>query len=273
MLSHGEEQVARYYDEQIYEAEVTRLARDFPVEMRITKRFLVKWMRPGMAVAEVGVGGGEYSEWLVWNGCRVHLIDVSRRLLDAAAPKAAAGLLGITQASATDLSAFASESFDAMLLLGPLYHLLTGPERERAVAEAARVLRPGGLLFAAGINRLCYLREQFRNTPNEVLNRAEFHERHLRDGNLDPGHAPPIGYAHLTGIDEFRALFRGRFDEQTLLGLESFTGPWQAGLNNLAPEIAEAWLDLVEQTAETPEARGHSDHFLFIGKKPGDSPS
>jgi hypothetical protein len=91
MLSHAEEQVARYYDEQIYEAEVTRLARDFPVEMRITKRCLAKWMRAGMKVAEVGVGGGEYSEWLVQHGCRVHLIDVSRRLLDTAAVKAAGG--------------------------------------------------------------------------------------------------------------------------------------------------------------------------------------
>jgi ubiquinone/menaquinone biosynthesis C-methylase UbiE len=266
MLTPGEEQVARHYDERIYEAEVTRLARDFPVEMLITKRCLAKWIQSDMSVAEVGVGGGEYSEWLVRNGCRVHLIDVSQRLLNAAAPKAAGGLLGITQASATGLSAFESESFDAMLLLGPLYHLQTAAERERAVAEAARVLRPGGLVFAAGINRLCYLREQFRNTPNEVLNRAEFHQRHLRDGNLDPVHAPTIGYAHLTGIEEFRALFRGRFDEVDLLGIESFTGPWQASLNNLAPEIAEAWLHLVEQTARTPEAIGHSDHFLFIGK-------
>jgi 2-polyprenyl-3-methyl-5-hydroxy-6-metoxy-1,4-benzoquinol methylase len=39
-------------------------------------------MRPGMAVAEVSVGGGEYSEWLVQHGCRVHLIDVSARLLE-----------------------------------------------------------------------------------------------------------------------------------------------------------------------------------------------
>ncbi len=38
MLSHGEEQVARYYDEQIYEAEVTRLARDFfPVEEKLPR--------------------------------------------------------------------------------------------------------------------------------------------------------------------------------------------------------------------------------------------
>jgi 2-polyprenyl-3-methyl-5-hydroxy-6-metoxy-1,4-benzoquinol methylase len=265
MLSHSEEQVARYYDEQIYEAEIARLPREFPVEMRITKRFLAKWIQPGMAVAETGVGGGEYSEWLVRRGCRVHLIDVSRRLLETAAAKAAGGgLLGATQASAASLSAFESESFDAMLLLGPLYHLLTAADRERAVAEAARVLRPGGLLFAAGINRLCYLRELFRSAPNEVLNRAEFHERHLLDGNLDPEHAPPIGYAHLTGIEEFRALFRGRFVEEELAGVESFTGPWQASLNNLAPEVAEAWLDLVEQTARTPEALGHSDHYLFI---------
>jgi SAM-dependent methyltransferase len=176
-------------------------------------------------------------------------------------------LWGATQASATDLSAFATESFDAILLFGPLYHLLAAAEREQAVAEAARVLRPGGLLFAAGINRLCYLREQFRSAPNELLNRAEFHAHHLRDGNLDPQHAPPIGYAHLTGIEEFRALFAGRFVEEDVLGVESFTGPWQASLNALAPEVAEAWVDLVEQTARTPEAIGHSDHFLFIGTK------
>jgi hypothetical protein len=54
MLSHGEEQVARYYDEQIYEAEIARLPREFPVEMRITKRFLAKWIQPGMTVAEAG---------------------------------------------------------------------------------------------------------------------------------------------------------------------------------------------------------------------------
>jgi hypothetical protein len=51
-------------------------------------------MRPGMAVAEVSVGGGEYSEWPVQHGCRVHLIDVSARLLETAAAKAARGFVG-----------------------------------------------------------------------------------------------------------------------------------------------------------------------------------
>ena len=44
-------------------------------------------------------------------------------------------------------------SADAVLLLGPLYHLVERPDRLAALAEAARVLRPGGLVVAAAISR------------------------------------------------------------------------------------------------------------------------
>jgi hypothetical protein len=68
------------------------------------------------------------------------------------------------------------------------------------VEQAARILKPGGLLFAAGINRLAYLRDFFRLFPYVVLQRKAFYEQYLRDGNPDPEHAPPIGFAHLSTI-------------------------------------------------------------------------
>src|SRR5258708_31470849 len=94
MLSHGEEQVARYYDEQIFEAEVTRLAHDFPVEMRITKRILAKWMRPGMAVAGGGGGGGENFQGLGPRRCPVRLIGVSPRPPPPPPPETAGAVVG-----------------------------------------------------------------------------------------------------------------------------------------------------------------------------------
>jgi SAM-dependent methyltransferase len=51
------------------------------------------------------------------------------------------------------------ETFDAVLLMGPLYHLLTIRERLQAVMESERVLKPGGLIFAAFITRFALFRD------------------------------------------------------------------------------------------------------------------
>ena len=269
MASHDAD-VACYYDGPIFEAERSRLDTEFPVEGGITLRYLARWVPVGARVVEVGVGGGVYTRALSDRGARVHLVDVSRRLLDAVvadlAPHAAETVLGATHASATDLSALTAGGFDVVLLLGPLYHLLTLADRRRAVEEAARLLRPGGLVMAAGINRLAYLRELFNDQPAEVVARRMFHERYLQDGNLDPTHAPPIGYAHLTTIAEFRALFEGLFREELLAGVESFAAARQRKLRDLSADEREAWLDLIEQTGLTPEGLAQSDHWLFIGR-------
>ncbi len=268
----NEESVASYYDTAIYEAELVRLTRDCPVERAITLRWLERLAPANAEVAEIGVGAGIYSENLARRGCRLRLVDVSARLLDAAVARLrTAGLgesiAGINRESATRLDSLPAGAFDTVLMLGPLYHLCTLDARRAAVAEAARILKPGGLLFAAGINRLSYLRDFFRLFPHVVLERRAFHEQYLRDGNLDPEHAPPIGFAHLSTYAGFRALFAPEFEELALTGVESFSTVWQPGLNDLPSAEAEAWLDLIERTGQTAEGLGCSDHFLYIGRR------
>jgi SAM-dependent methyltransferase len=267
-----EESVARYYDTAIFEAELVRLTRDCPVERAITLRWLERLVPAGAEVAEIGVGAGTYSESLARKGCRLHLVDVSQRLLDAAADRLRAAGLGesiaaASRESATSLQSLESGAFDAALMLGPLYHLCALEARRLAVAEAARILKPGALLFAAGINRLTYLRDFFRLFPHVVCERKAFHEQYLRDGNLDPEHAPPIGFAHLSTCAEFRELFQAAFEEVALAGVESFSTVFQPGLNDLPAEEVEAWLDLIEATGQTAEGLGFSDHFLYIGRR------
>ena len=139
-------------------------------------------------------------------------------------------------------------------------------ERRLAVAEAARLLKPGGVVLAAGINRLAYLRDCLREWGTEVVARRDFHRQYLVDGNLDPEHAPPIGHAHLTSIDEFRAELNA-FEELAFWGVESFSNTYQSSLLGLPDEAREVWLDLIEQTAGTTEGLGTSDHFLFVGRQ------
>ena len=270
-MEQNEASVGRYYDTSIFEAELVRLTRDCPVERAITIRWLDRLAPASAVVAEIGVGGGLYSEHLARKGCRLHLVDVSARLLESAAERLrAAGLgaciAGATRESATCLASLPSGVFDTVLLLGPLYHLCALEARRQAVAEAARILKPGGLLFAAGIYRLTYLRDFFRLFPHVAAERRGFHEGYLRDGNLDPEHAPPIGFAHLSTSSEFRELFASAFNELALVGVESFSMASQPAWNDLPPEEAEAWLDLIDITGQTADGLSYSDHFLYIGR-------
>jgi SAM-dependent methyltransferase len=271
-FNEEESRVARHYDEAAFEAEQVRLPQDCPVELGVTRRWLGRVAKAGDVVAEIGVGGGHYTEFLARRECRLHLVDVSARLLDAVVEKLhQAGLegrvVGRHHLSGTKLEGLPSESVDLALLMGPLYHLRSLAERQRSVQESARILKRGGTLFAAGINRLAYLRDLLRMKFGSASERVGFHQQYLRDGNLDPEHAPPIGYAHLTTAAEFLALFEGRFAKRAFIGVESFTAAWQEIFIDLPPAEKELWLNLVEETGQTPEGIGQSDHFLFVGRK------
>jgi SAM-dependent methyltransferase len=271
-FSDEESRVAKHYDEAAFEAELVRLPHDCPVELAVTRRWLGRVAQAGHAVAEIGVGGGHYTEFLARLGCRLHLVDVSARLLDAVVAKLhQAGLegriAGCYHVSGARLEGLPSDSVDLVLLLGPLYHLQALDDRRRSVQESARILKQGGTIFAAGINRLSYLRDLLRFHFGAVTERVAFHQNYMRDGNLDPEHAPPIGYAHLTAAADFVALFEGRFEKLAFLGVESFTAVWQKTFSELPEAEKELWLDLVEETGQTPEGIGQSDHFLFVGRK------
>ncbi|MHB2019104.1 MAG: class I SAM-dependent methyltransferase [Candidatus Xenobia bacterium] len=262
-----EQFVAALYNETGFAYESERLERHVPAEYEMTRRVLRRYVPDGSVVADVGVGVGHYAEDLARRGCRLHLVDISSRLLATACQRVGPQVFSALETSATNLRHLADGSCDAVLLLGPLYHLRTLEERQQAVREAARILRPGGIFCGAAINRLAYLRDALKDSAHRVLKDRDFYQQFLQDGKLDPEHAPPIGYAHLTTVAEFRTLCSSVFQELALLGAEAFATSVQTRLLDLTPEAKEAWLDLMEATASTPEGLGAADHFLFVGEK------
>lgn len=254
-----------------FQHEMERLERYAPVEYAITRRYLLRFIEEGATVADIGTGVGHYSELLASCGSKIHLVDVTPRLLEAAKERLTnagleARILSVTHASATDLSFLADASCDVVLMLGPFYHLSLPEERRQAAAEAWRVLRKGGLLFAAGINRMTMLSWIYKDGPGDILEEWEWLEPYVKTGNLlapETG-VPPIW--HLTTIAEFRADFTD-FQERALVGIESFAQGNEENLLTLTPEKAQIWLDLIEQTGRTPEGLGMTGHFLYIGQK------
>ncbi|GAA5187546.1 methyltransferase domain-containing protein [Rugosimonospora acidiphila] len=121
-----------------------------------TRELIRRWLTaPGARVLDVGGGTGVHAAWLAGDGHAVHVVDpVPSHVRAAAALDGVSAQLG----DARELEV-ADGSVDAVLLLGPLYHLTEASDRARALAEAVRVLRPGGLLAAAGISRYMSLLE------------------------------------------------------------------------------------------------------------------
>jgi ubiquinone/menaquinone biosynthesis C-methylase UbiE len=108
---------------------------------------------PPGRVLDVGGGPGNYATWLAEDGYEVKLIDATPELVEQARRRA--GEPPAFEAAVGDARDLAEpdESADAVLLLGPLYHLPARDNRMKALAEARRVLRPGGLVAAAAISR------------------------------------------------------------------------------------------------------------------------
>lgn len=268
-----QQSVAQHYNSnQTFDYESVRLTEHAPIEFAVTARYLNRIIPDEAIVADVGVGTGHYAELLAEKGCTLYLADISKRLLAATITRLKKQnldpqILGAYHVSATHLEPLQAELCDAVLLLGPLYHLCSVAERQRAVAEAARILKPGGVILAAGINHLAYFREQFRSNCQQVLSRQAFHQQFLKDGNTDPVHVPPLGHAHLTTSEAFSELFAASFEKVSLIGIESFTAPFPTAGNQLPAQELEVWVDLVEATGTTLEGLGMSDHFLYVGRR------
>src|SRR5206468_4812789 len=107
----------------------------------------------GSTVLDVGGGVGFYADWLAHEGHVVRLIDPVPEHVEEA--RGAAGPEERFAVELGDARSLPAEdgSVDVVLLLGPLYHLVERGDRVQALREARRVVREGGLVFAAAISR------------------------------------------------------------------------------------------------------------------------
>lgn len=152
--------VASYYATNV---EADRLSGGAgALEFARTTEIVARYLPQKAAVVDIGGGTGRYSEWLAENSHRVELVEPV--LLHVRLARERAGdppRFGVHLGEARALP-FADESFDAVLLLGPLYHLGEAQHRAQALREAARVCRGGGLVFAAAISRFAPLLDSVR---------------------------------------------------------------------------------------------------------------
>jgi SAM-dependent methyltransferase len=138
------------------------------LEFERTKTVLREALPTAGVVYDIGGGPGTYATWLADLGYDVELFDVVPLHIEQARAASAECIRPFTVELA-DARAVPrpAATADVVLLLGPLYHLVEAAERRRALAEAHRVLKPGGVFVAAGIGRLAWLLDATRH--NDIV--------------------------------------------------------------------------------------------------------
>lgn len=126
-----------------------RLERKFgQVEFITTMKYINKYLEKGMRVLEVGAATGRYTLTLAEKGYQVDAIELIQHNIDILKSKITEKhKVEVKQGNAIDLSCYADETFDITLVLGPLYHLFNDEDKKKAISEAIRVTKKGGVVF------------------------------------------------------------------------------------------------------------------------------
>jgi len=140
--------LTQYYGS--YDEDNRLCSRQGMVEYLTTKRYIEKYLRPGMRILEIGAATGRYSHYFAQLGYQVDAVELIDHNIEIFKQNTKPGEnVTITQGNAKDLRGFRDNTYDITLLLGPMYHLFTEDEKIQALSEAIRVTKTGGTIFSA----------------------------------------------------------------------------------------------------------------------------
>lgn len=244
-----------------------------PVEYATTRRALKEFLPENSSILDIGGGPGRYSIDLALDGHRVTLLDLSQANLDFAKAKAEdveADIKQFIKGNALYLTDISDNSFDSVLIMGPLYHLLEVEERAKAVSEAMRVLRPGGVLFASFITRYAFIIDMLAKCPANVPN---FKENISYGRLLETGLHLSTEFSGFTDayfIHPFEVEpFMGEFglDKLRLAGAEGIMGANEGAILGLEAGALQRWFDVCYELGTDPCTWGMACHMLYVGRK------
>lgn len=257
-----EEIVSGFYDRIDEERRLTG-SRHGQLEYHTTMAYIHRYLNASSKVLEVGAGTGRYSIALAGEGLDVTAVELVESNL-AVLRENGRGLKNLRayQGDATDLSRFADHSFDGVLVLGPMYHLYDPEEVSKAIDEAIRVTKPGGVLLFAFLSVYAIMYANYF-TGNWAFGQKEnftedYQVRHFKEQLF-------TGY----DVAEFEKLFAEKpVQWLATAGTDGLLEPLEERGDFSIPDADfPAFAEWYLHFAEKRELLGSTNHLLYICRK------
>jgi len=261
--------IVAYYNNDP-ELERGRLERH-QLEYELTWRYLNQHLPSQGSVLEIGAATGRYTLELAKRGYRITAVDMSAALIEQnrkrIANKGLERQVRFVLADARDLSEVTEKGFDAVLLMGPLYHLVVESDRKLALQAAFDRVREGGILFSSFISRFGILSDLIKDKPDWIEDQAEVRSILERGKRADDSRKGGFrGYfAQLSEIAPLHEAIG--FETLTVAGIEPVISADDESYNKLQGKQRQLWLDLFYEVSTEQSIMAASRHLLYIGQK------
>ena len=228
------------------------------VEFLTTVQYIEKYLTPGTKILDIGAGAGEYSLHFARKGYQVSALELADANIAAFRAKMTKDdPIDLIQGNALDLSRYDCNSFDIVLLFGPLYHLHKEEDRLRCIEEAKRVCKKGGKIFFAFIsNDIVILTMQ--QTHSDYLMAGDYNKETFRLDDFPFVFHTPDRCRELLNKSGIHICHEVAADGASEL--------LQDLVNSLDKVAYQQYLRYHNYICEKPEFLGMSNHLLFIGE-------
>ena len=264
------EVVKKHYNENVLR-EKERLSNPYSnIEFQTTIHMIKKYFKKEGHILDIGCGPGRYSIELLKNGYEVTLYDISKEELKIARldiEKLNMKANDYVCGDGTDLHRFSDNSFDGILLMGPMYHVHDKYIREDILKNVKRILKEDGLALIAYLNGFGVVKSSIHEYSEGFLNYKDILE--LLSKNIW-SKEESFTETYLSNPDESKKEIESSgFEIVTYFGAEGFASGIHTDIIKMSNEENECYKNLVrlcKETCEMKEYRDSTEHTHFIVK-------
>ncbi|NCA84657.1 MAG: class I SAM-dependent methyltransferase [Clostridia bacterium] len=265
------EDVREYYNDHVKD-EDHRLD-EHPFEIPVLLHYAGKYLNPGDNIFDVACGTGRIAQQLMKKGYFVGLNDLSDENIRLVKERLGTNrnLLFTERNDALESEGWSKKRWDAIFILGPMYHIISESEKVKMLTMAYDNLKPGGYVFASFMTRAGAMVYGLKNNPKGILypDGALSQWETGTDNRFVEG-TEYFTHAYFAHPQEVAPLLeKAGLKPLALAGVEGIFGERFELYHRLEEDLKNAWMDFVIKHTEDPHLIEHSKHLLSISQKPG----